>query len=185
MEELFSNPGSRIKRWAIAVFILECIGLVVAFFAMLINQEPFWQAILILLGGLAAAYILCLFLVAFGQLVQTSEDNAQTNRQILQYLRKDEPQAPPVVKFTPEPAAPQTPPKPVLTVKKLPKDPNFEKALRVALTFQSDDKMREQLGKLLNNRDFSAYWSQLQDILDEIPRSSQRRATEELRKAVE
>lgn len=191
MEEMFSNPGQRIRSWAKGLFVVECICLIIAFFYYWIDQSDFWKGLLVLLCGVAAAYIFCLFIIAFGELVQTNEENAKTNHEILMYLKhqnRQENPKPAKVADPPkatEPVVPSVQTEAVRPIKKLPKNNALAKILKEALTYQSDDKMRMCLEKILINRELSQYWGQVQEIFEEVPRNEQRKAVEELLQMVQ
>ena len=72
---MFNNPGEKIKSYAYALFALYVvIGLFVAFVVAfeLEEQEGLLAFFGILIGTAITAYISCLFLVAFGELVENS-----------------------------------------------------------------------------------------------------------------
>ena len=119
MEELFSNAGQKIRRFAIALFLgslfvlgIGAIGIVIA-----AVQEGVLETILGLLiaaveflFGAFAAYILSLFLVAFGDLVQETAENRRINALILDRMtaevRQTAPMPPAQRKADSQPVAP-------------------------------------------------------------------------------
>ena len=183
--KIFENPGQRLRAWAYGAFILECMGLCVGCFWYWIDTKDFLGGLLIGIFGVVAAYILCLLLAALGQLVESTQENAEYNRKLLQHLTRGEetPNPPAVVKPAPVPVSEPVPVQ--LRTYDVPKNALFARALREALTYQSDDKMRACLGKILSTKEFAPYWNAVQDILEEVPRSQERKAVEELLKSVE
>lgn len=89
MKNLFENPGAKIKGLATTFFWIEVVGIVLAVFAMGddLFEEPI-LALLILVAGVAAAYISALFLAAFGELVETNTQIKESNEAILNKLNQ-------------------------------------------------------------------------------------------------
>lgn len=182
--KIFDNPGRRIQVWAQGMFIVECIGLIVVFLEKCFNENAFWEGLLILLGGAAAAYVLSLFVVGFGQLIESTKENARTNQEILRHFKPEHKNQPPkkiVFEAEEKPAEKKC----VLNIGALPKNPAFAKHLREALTFQSNEKMCQYLAKILDDGKCGQYGTVVQDILEEIPMHQQRKAVEELLQKVQ
>lgn len=95
--ECFDNAGEKIKKYAIGIFIVEAIMAIIGGIGVVISICNA-SALLVLVGllagiivaaiGILVAYISALFLVAFGDLVQHTVDNHQTNKEILALLQK-------------------------------------------------------------------------------------------------
>ena len=88
---MFNNPGAKIKGLAKTLFWIEVIGVIVTLLAMadyVFDDEGIFIAIAILVVGIGVAYLSSLFLAAFGELVQTNTEISNTNKQILEEVRK-------------------------------------------------------------------------------------------------
>ena len=109
MDGIFSNPGRRIKGCAKALFVVEIIIAVIGGIAMIASDDDmFLFALLTIAIGIAAGFVTALFLYAFGELVESSQENRDINRQILHTLggkAPQAPQAPPFPPATPPPAS--------------------------------------------------------------------------------
>ncbi len=89
LDKLFTNPGDKIKRYAKILFIVECIAALIGAIAASDDFEYFGPFILVLIGGIAVAYVTSLFMAAFGDLVQSSIENKKINEAILEQVKKD------------------------------------------------------------------------------------------------
>jgi hypothetical protein len=95
MDGIFSNPGRRIKNWAKVLYVIEIIVAVIGGIAMIAaDDDMFLFGLLTAAVGILAAFITALFLYAFGELVESSQENRDINRQILLTLGGNAPQAP-------------------------------------------------------------------------------------------
>ena len=120
MDGIFSNPGRRIKGCAKALFVVEIIIAVIGGIAMIASDDDmFLLALLTVAIGIAAGFVTALFLYAFGELVESSQENRDINRQILLTLGGNAPQAPQAPQYAPQyapqqsaPAAPRPAPVP-------------------------------------------------------------------------
>ena len=120
MDGIFSNPGRRIKSWAKALFVIGIVAAVISFIAMVAMDDDLFLAGLLTAGiSVLAAFIGSLFLYAFGELVESSQENRDINRQILLTLGGNAPQAPQAPQYAPQyapqqsvPAAPRPAPVP-------------------------------------------------------------------------
>jgi len=93
LEKLFEYPGSKIKSYAKIVFIIEAIAFLVAGVICLFNEATLILGLSLIIGGIPASYITNLFLMAFGDLVETASDSKHINAQILSKLN-EKPAAP-------------------------------------------------------------------------------------------
>ena len=87
LEKLFDNPGSKIKSYAKNSYFIEVAIFILTGLFCLYEEAWLWGIILILVG-IPASYIANLFLMAFGDLVETSSDNKGINAQILAKLNE-------------------------------------------------------------------------------------------------
>ena len=87
---MFKNPGATIKKMAKILFILGIVAAVLIGIFMIIEDDD-----LILAAPLAAGiiigvnYISCLFLAAFGELVETNTAIKESNEKILTKLNEN------------------------------------------------------------------------------------------------
>ena len=120
MDGIFSNPGRRIKGCAKALFVVEIMIAIIGGIAMIASDDDmFLLALLTVAIGIAAGFVTALFLYAFGELVESSQENRDINRQILLTLGGNAPQAPQAPQYAPQyapqqsvPAAPRPAPVP-------------------------------------------------------------------------
>ena len=67
---MFNNAGSKVKSYATAVFVLDCIAcLIIAIYAIV--NDAALVGIISALVLLASSYITCLMLAAFGEISET------------------------------------------------------------------------------------------------------------------
>ncbi len=82
---MFKNPGTKIKNLANSLFILLCILPIAIPLLMMaaefFDDDLFFLVPVLALLGIGASYLSCLFLAAFGELVET-------NTQLLEEARK-------------------------------------------------------------------------------------------------
>lgn len=115
MDGIFSNPGRRIKNWAKVLYVIEIIAAVIGGIAMIAaDDDMFLFGLLTAAVGILAAFITALFLYAFGELVESSQENRDINRQILLTLGGNAPQAPQQApqyapQYAPQQSAPAAP----------------------------------------------------------------------------
>ena len=115
MDGIFSNPGRRIKNWAKVLYVIEIIAAVIGGIAMIAaDDDMFLFGLLTAAVGILAAFITALFLYAFGELVESSQENRDINRQILHTLGGNAPQAPQQApqyapQYAPQQSAPAAP----------------------------------------------------------------------------
>ena len=120
MDSIFSNPGRRIKGCAKALFVVEIMIAIIGGIAMIASDDDmFLLALLTVAIGIAAGFVTALFLYAFGELVESTQENRDINRQILLTLGGNAPQAPQAPQHAPQyapqqsaPAAPRPAPVP-------------------------------------------------------------------------
>ncbi len=79
---MFDNSGKKIKSYAFLCFIISVIIFTILGI-VLIRNEMTTVAIIVIVLGIILSYINCLFLSAFGELVECSIDTSETNKQIL------------------------------------------------------------------------------------------------------
>jgi hypothetical protein len=95
MDDLFDNAGRKIRQYAIGIFVVEVVLSVIGGIGLWFSMGEDMFLLGLLLGALVAglgslmAYITALFLVAYGDLVQKTEDNQQVNKEILEYLKEN------------------------------------------------------------------------------------------------
>lgn len=89
LDKLFTNPGDKIKRYAKILFIVESIAAIIGAIVASDEFEEFFPFIMVLVGGIAVAYVTSLFMAAFGDLVQSSIENKKINEAILEQVKKD------------------------------------------------------------------------------------------------
>ena len=93
LEKIFTDPGARIKKYAKALFVIESIAAIIGGLVYMDGDfDEFFFCLLIAAGGIIAAYIMSLFMAAFGDLVQSCIDNKKINEEILEKI-KEKPQA--------------------------------------------------------------------------------------------
>lgn len=85
---MFNNPGAKIKGLAKTLFticvvltILGCIGMMAA---EVIDEDMFFLVPVIAVLSIGASYLSCLFLAAFGELVETNTALKASNEQLLE-----------------------------------------------------------------------------------------------------
>jgi hypothetical protein len=89
LDKLFSNAGEKIKNYAKTLFMIEAIASIIAGIALIAEDEDmFLVGILAAVAGIVVAHVSCLFLVAFGDLVQSSVTNKEINEKILNKLNE-------------------------------------------------------------------------------------------------
>ena len=87
---MFKNPGATIKKMAKVLFYIGVIAAILVAIVMIANDDD-----LILAAPLAALaivgvnYISCLFLAAFGELVETNTAIKESNEKILTKLNEN------------------------------------------------------------------------------------------------
>lgn len=84
---MFEQSGEKIKLYALAYFIVEVLILIISGIVCLANGSIF-GAIIVLVLGFLSVYVGCLCISAFGDLVENSKENLNTNRQILKVLEE-------------------------------------------------------------------------------------------------
>lgn len=87
---MFEDAGNKVKKFAKTLFGFEfAIAILLAFVFLMENGIDYvMPAVFLALGGFAAAYLTALFLVAFGDLVQSSIETKKINEEILATLKK-------------------------------------------------------------------------------------------------
>ena len=73
---LFSNPGKKINILAYICFALAALGSIIMFINFIEYEAELGFAILI--GGILGQYVISLFLVGFGDLVEKTSANARS-----------------------------------------------------------------------------------------------------------
>ena len=95
--ELFHNAGTKIRRWAAALFVIETVAaVIVGIVTMMSDDDQFFVGILVMAAGVGVAFITSLFLSAFGELVESSTENKRINEKILNKLEEQYPTPRPV-----------------------------------------------------------------------------------------
>jgi len=90
---MFDRPGEKLKRLAVFDFIGVIIGSIILAFVFGITKTrygsefDFLKFLSILLGGFGGAYITALVFYAFGELVDSSERNADATYEMLRILQ--------------------------------------------------------------------------------------------------
>ena len=87
MEGLYENIGGKIKRWAIALFVVEAIAAIIGGIIMLSNDVNLAGALSLIVGPIAA-WVGSWLLYGFGELIETNAANESNTREILKYLKK-------------------------------------------------------------------------------------------------
>ena len=161
LEKLFEYPGSKIKSYAKILFIIEAIAFLVAGVICLFNEATIILGLSLIIGGIPSSYITNLFLLAFGDLVETSSDSKRINAQILAKLNEKHsvkvptevpkkeavPAAIPVVKANkPAEAASATQP---VTAKPVHAEQPCDAVLAYALQFSTAEGMRSHIERRL------------------------------------
>ena len=100
MDHLFSNPGYRIKNWAKVLFVIETVLSLLGGFLIIFEEEEFLPGFIVIATGVTVSFISALFLYAFGELVESSQENRDINRRILMALNNGTLQAPPAAPVT-------------------------------------------------------------------------------------
>lgn len=88
---MFNNIGRKIKTLATVLFILGCIGSGLMALGVIISYEEIEGIIIGLVAGgvgFLVSYLSVLFLYAFGDLVENTEENKRINQQILLQLQR-------------------------------------------------------------------------------------------------
>ena len=89
MNNLFQNPGKKIKSLSIILFCINCIlSLIGAFVLGRVSSVSHYgngvivliTFLLVLIGGLLVAFVLSLFLYGFGELIENSAKSDATKR---------------------------------------------------------------------------------------------------------
>lgn len=91
MSKLFNNPGQKLKVVSMVWFWLIVVAAVIlAFTSCGLNRSDFYPIPFFgyLIGGCVGAYLTALPLYAFGELVENSTANAETNEEVLSQLNK-------------------------------------------------------------------------------------------------
>ena len=88
---MFEHPGEKVKSFALIFFWITVIGGGIAAIVTAIAAGSFWLFLGIALGSLICAYLSGLFLSGFGELIESSQENAATNKQILRKLESSGP----------------------------------------------------------------------------------------------
>ena len=90
---MFNNPGTKIKNLAKTLFtimaVLSVLMPLVMLFAEVIDEDMILLVPIIALLGIGSAYISCLFLAAFGELVETNTAIKESNEKILAKMNQN------------------------------------------------------------------------------------------------
>ena len=90
--ELFNNAGTKIRKWAAALFVIESVAAFISgIVTMLSDDDQFFVGILVMVVGIVVAFITSLFLSAFGELVESTTENKNINEEILSKLEEQYP----------------------------------------------------------------------------------------------
>ena len=110
---MFNHAGRKIRIWAILAFVLCVCAFVFGGVYYILSAYAmgagigFMQIALgcgIIIGGILVSYLVTLFLVAFGELVESTTCNMELNEQILEKLEKKEKEEAAAVRTYPAPA---------------------------------------------------------------------------------
>ena len=85
---MFENSGTKIKNFAFWVFVIDAVVFVILGIAML--EENTLLALILIVAGVCVSYVSALFLIAFGDMVETNAQLVKINEQILKQLEKSE-----------------------------------------------------------------------------------------------
>ena len=86
---MFENAGTKIKSWAAGLFVIESIVAFISGIVIIVgDSDSFFTGLLVIAGGILAAWVLCLFLSAFGELVESSTENRKINGEILELMKQ-------------------------------------------------------------------------------------------------
>ena len=90
---MFNNPGTKIKNLAKTLFtimaVLSVLTPVIMYMAEILDEDLFILIPIIALIGIGSAYISCLFLAAFGELVETNTAIKESNEKILAKMNQN------------------------------------------------------------------------------------------------
>ena len=82
MDNLFSNPGEKIKSVAICAFVIECVLALIGVFVLMADGMDPILAILSFFLAAGAAYYSNLLLYGFGELVESTTYAKKTSEQL-------------------------------------------------------------------------------------------------------
>ncbi len=89
---MFNNPGTRIKNLAKTLFTVSVVLSIALPLLLLIgeviDEDLIFVVPIFALIGIGASYISCLFLAAFGELVETNTQIKESNDEILKKLNE-------------------------------------------------------------------------------------------------
>ena len=88
---MFEHPGEKVKSFALIFFWITVIGGGITAIVTAVAAGSFWLFLGIALGSLICAYLSGLFLSGFGELIESTQENAATNKQILRKLESSGP----------------------------------------------------------------------------------------------
>ena len=88
---MFENSGQKLQRLAYIFFALCCMAGVICFFVFGSDWRYGWGlSFAFLIACVAGGWLTSLIIYAFGELVENSKTNRETNQEILQYLKNME-----------------------------------------------------------------------------------------------
>ena len=79
MENLFGNPGGKIKVVAFITFLIEAIAAVISGFYMMAEEDAL-AGLLIIVVGIGVAYLSTLMIYALGELVEKMTKTEENTR---------------------------------------------------------------------------------------------------------
>ena len=82
MDDMFRNPGKKIKTLSIILFYINCVVSLIGSFALSnsLFGFDFFSFLFALAGGLLVSFVLSLFLYGFGELIENSAKSDATKR---------------------------------------------------------------------------------------------------------
>ena len=169
LEKFFDHPGTQIKSYAKIVFLIEVVAFLVAGIICIFVRETILLGLSLIIGGIPASYITNLFLVAFGDLVETSAETKRINAQILEKLNIKPTASTLSVPVNASPTAPSVEKRPVASEAK---QPSCNAVLSYALQFSTVEGMRQHIERRLkfcdNPTDVAVYQAILSNSDDNL-----------------
>lgn len=89
LENMFSNVGPKIRRFAMVSFVVESIAAVLGGLALILEDlDAFFPGLLIIIVGIFSAYWVSVFIAGIGENIESTTAVKETNQQILAELKK-------------------------------------------------------------------------------------------------
>jgi hypothetical protein len=83
---MFENSGGKIKSFASILFAIMAVGGLIGGIVAAIAARSFWLFLGVAIGSIVSAYVTSLFLYGFGDLIESSQNTAYTNKMIMDRL---------------------------------------------------------------------------------------------------